>query len=174
MGIVEHVNAKCPTPGCLGSFYDQVKTGDYGSYYVPTDGFMEAHAALAVDGCEMHCHACGATARVQSDPQPKVRVRLVDIKIGDTNLTIPVRNFRIEKVNTRALEEHGIYLTRRRLQGFKYWNPDAREYLYYQSLAGVMGETQSRNFDFTLNGVTYEGRTWISFKDNPDHPNNKE
>lgn len=157
MGIVEHVVAACPTEGCKGRLYDQVKTGEYGSYEVPHDGYMDPVSAYNVNGCVMVCSACGAEYRVDAEPPTPVRVRLKELKKGDVNLTIPKLNLRVNKIPE---SEKG---TLRHLRG-EQSKPSRDEYLALQVKAGC-SETEPVNFDYKEGGFDYMCRAYYTFEE---------
>jgi hypothetical protein len=166
MGIVEHVNAKCVTPECLGEMYDQIKGGSQSSYDVPHNGLMDAVAANDVNGCTLHCHACGATARVVAEPTPQVKVYLADIKVGDTNKTTPVMRFMVESMDEEEHLTHPSYLSWRLSKTGNIEFPKSlEEYMVIQKQY-LFSEDKPVPFKAKADGKVVQSRLWYEFKEN--------
>jgi len=175
MGMFDYIEAKCPTPGCKGSLGGQTKGGECMMNTFEIKDQMDIQDARAVDGEDLHCPACYATARVRAiipENPPTVEVKLEDVKVGDVNNTVIVHNFALETWPDSDPEFTGHLGhirrmgSRRRDEGkCTYENPTREEYMRHQSKAGIEGD-EPTYFEYVDGETRIQGRTWTHFKEN--------
>jgi hypothetical protein len=148
MGMFDHIEAECPTPGCKGRLYGQIKGGSESSYDVPHDGMMPAHEARDVDGT------------VVTEEIPMVRVQIVQTKKGDMSKTTPVENFFMKVYTQEQWDETFGHLKAR------FERPTREEYVAHMRRAEIEGDGL-RSFHYVgEDGLHYEGSFYWSFKEN--------
>jgi len=165
MGMFDHITAKCPTPNCLGELYGQTKAGDCSLNSFVVEWQMTAIEAAAVDGEILHCEACGASATIEAEEAPKVKVKLTNVQIGDVELTILVQRYMISSIDEEDLKTFSSYLSWRFAKTGEITFPKTKEeYLAIQAI-GFPNSTEPKDFTCTKDGRRFQGRIWCSFKE---------